>query len=223
MSDDKERALAAIESHLATLRERRPSTQSIADRSAKGARTIATILNAAREVFVEDGHAGLSLRKVAERAGVAVGNVSYYFPSKRALLDAMLREILADYVEEHTEQFEAARDAPMDILLNVVTFYVANGRFSHTLFFQIWGYAGADAEARRLVSELYRSIGQFIYFLIKAANPAIGDAQARRTVAHIFSLEEGMKLFFGLAAPDENPLPDAEHEIREMTKQMIAS
>ncbi|MGF1544585.1 MAG: helix-turn-helix domain-containing protein [Parvularculaceae bacterium] len=92
----KSKAIDAIQDHLQAIRAQRPSIVSAADRSAKGARTISIILAAAREVFVDSGHAGLSLRKVAERAGVAVGNVNYYFASKRELLDAMLREILAD-------------------------------------------------------------------------------------------------------------------------------
>ena len=125
---EKLRGLAEIEAYLGTLREARPSVAMAADRSAKGAQTIFTILKAARTVFIRDGHAGLSMRMVAEEAGVALGNVSYYFPSKRALLEAMLKEELADYVEEHIRQFEASRDSPLEILLNVVEFYVSNAR-----------------------------------------------------------------------------------------------
>ncbi|MEZ5914983.1 MAG: hypothetical protein R3C42_05085 [Parvularculaceae bacterium] len=72
----------------------------------------------------------------------------YYFDSKRALLEAMLKEALADYVEAHIRQFDEGRDAPIDILLDVLHFYVSNARRTHYLFFQIWGYAASDETAR---------------------------------------------------------------------------
>lgn len=105
----------------------------------------------------------------------------------------------------------------------MVTFYVANGRSTHALFLQIWGFAGVDADARELVRELYRSIGQFIFFLVKASNPALSDEAAQRAVIQIFSLEEGMKLFFGLAGADDDPAPTAENDIRDLTRSILAT
>jgi AcrR family transcriptional regulator len=218
---EKLRGLAEIETYLETLREARPSVAMAADRSAKGGQTILTILKAAREVFVREGHAGLSMRMVAEEAGVALGNVSYYFPSKRALLEAMLREELADYVEEHIRQFESARDSPLEILLNVVEFYVANARGSHRFFFQMWGYAGADDSARALVRELYRPIGRFILSMVRAANPSLSETRARQIVLQIFALEEGVKLFIGMGPETDAALKTAERDLREATRRLV--
>lgn len=219
--NEKQRGLAEIEAYLANLRRARPSVAMAAERSAKGGQTILTILKAARAVFLREGHAGLSMRMVAEEAGVALGNVSYYFPSKRALLEAMLKEELADYVEEHIRQFNASRDAPLDILLNVVEFYVSNARASHRFFFQMWGYAGADDSARALVRELYRPIGRFILSMVRAANPALSDARARQIVLQIFALEEGMKLFIGMGPDDDPALRTAERDMREATRRIV--
>lgn len=217
----KEGAVATIHNYLTELRAIRPTVALSAARSAKGARTLRDILQAANTVFVRDGHAGLSLRKVADEASVAVGNVSYYFPSKRLLLEAMLKEALADYVEAHLQQFEADRDSPMDILLRVVAFYVANGRTSHRFFYQLWGYAGSDQHALELIRELYRPIGRFIYLLVRAANPVIDDRRARQVVLQIFSLEEGVKLFMGMGPPGDAALASAEEDIRELTKRIV--
>jgi AcrR family transcriptional regulator len=191
------------------------------ERSPKGGQTIASILRAARTVFVRDGHAGLTMRKVADEAGVVVGNVSYYFPSKRMLLEAMLREELATYVEEHIRHFEADRHSPMEILLNVVTFYVANGRSSHPFFYQMWGYAGSDESAKAVVRDLYRPIGRFIYYIVKAANPAFSDARIRQIVLQLFSLEEGLKLFIGMGPDDDRALKTAERDIRELARRLV--
>lgn len=190
-------------------------------RSAKGGQTTATILKAARNVFIREGHAGLSLRKVAEEADVAVGNINYYFATKRELLEAMLREELADYVEEHIQQFEADRDSPMEILLNVVSYYVSNARVSHRFFYQMWGYAGSDDKARELIRDLYHPIGRFIYYMVKATKPDLSDRRVRQIVLQIFSLEEGLKLFMGMGPDDDTALKTAERDMRDLTRRIV--
>ena len=47
------------------------------------------ILEAARALVEEHGRQALSFRKVAERAGVSVGSVQYYFSAMGQLLDAL--------------------------------------------------------------------------------------------------------------------------------------
>lgn len=215
------RAIADIRTHLEALRAARPSVALAAGLSPKGAKTLAQILAAAHQVFLREGHAGLSMRKVADEAGLALGNVNYYFTSKRALVEATLREALADYVEAHIRQFDEGRDAPLDILLNVVTFYVSNGRDTHKLFFQIWGYAASDEAARALIAELYRPIGRFIYFLVRAARPDANDDRVREIVLQLFSLEEGVKLFIGIGPVDNPALMTAEAHVRALAEKVI--
>jgi len=214
-------AIETIYAHLDDLRAQRPSVALMAKRSPKGGRTLVQILDAARAVFIREGHAGLSLRKVADEAGVAVGNVNYYFSSKRVLLEAMLREVLADYVEQHVDQINTDRDSPLDILLNVVAFYVRNGYETHQLFFQIWGYAGSDEQAKILIRDLYRPIGRFIYYLVRAANKDLTDSQIRQIVLHICSLEEGVKLFIGMGPDDDPAIRRAEEAMRALTKRLV--
>ncbi len=219
--DGKRRAIAEIESYLAAQRTSRPSVALTAGRSPKAAATIVLILRAAHRVFVRDGHAGLSLRKVADEAGVAVGNVNYYFDTKRALIEALLRESLADYIEEHIRHFEADRQSPLEILLNVVTFYVSNGRDTHALFFHMWGFAASDAASKDLIRTLYRPIGRFIYFLVCAARPDLDDRRVREIVLQLFSLEEGVKLFIGMGPEDNDALASAETHIRSLARRIV--
>ncbi|WP_428408872.1 TetR/AcrR family transcriptional regulator [Hyphococcus sp.] len=218
---ETEKALNAILTHLNDLRSARPTIQIGNGRTDRTRNTIERILKAAHKVFTKNGHAGLSLRKVADEAGIAVGNLTYHFPTKNSLIDAMMREALTDYVEEHLSQFEAGRDTPLEILLNVVEFYVRNARESHQFFYQLWGFAGSGEEAREMVRELYRPIGRFIYYLVRAANPKLTDTEVRQAVLQIFSLEEGYKLFIGMG-PDTSPaIQSAERDIRAITKRII--
>lgn len=219
--DSTARAIGVITAYLAEIKAARPSVALTRDLSPKGGKALRTILAGARRVFIREGHAGLSMRKVADESGVALGNVNYYFESKRALLEATLREALADYAEAHIAQFQTERRTPIEILLDVVTFYVANGRASHQMFFQMWGYAASDAAAKELIRELYRPIGRFIYFLVRAARPDASDARIREIVLQLFSLEEGMKLFIGIGPDGDPALASAERHARALAERII--
>ncbi|MFV0923478.1 TetR family transcriptional regulator [Sphingomonas sp. Sph1(2015)] len=50
-----------------------------------------TILNKAEIAFAEGGYAGISIRDIADRAGVNQGLIRYYFDSKQQLFDEVYR------------------------------------------------------------------------------------------------------------------------------------
>ena len=212
-----------MEDRLRRISADRPSVLLAETRSPKGAKTLRHIIVAAKAVFIREGHAGFSLRKVAAEAGVAVGNVNYYFTSKRALVEAMLREELADYAQAHVDHCRQTPDSPLDVLLNVVGFYVANGRETHMLFYQIWGYAGVDNRARDFVRDLYKEIGRLIYSLVAAANPSLSQQEVGEAALQIVSLEEGLKLFRGIVGNSDMSLTNAEDQVRELTRRIVRS
>ncbi|MEO8739255.1 MAG: helix-turn-helix domain-containing protein [Casimicrobiaceae bacterium] len=85
----------------------------------------ALLLQAGRELFPEHGVHGLSVRMVAERAGVNLGMFHYHFRSKRIFVQALLQD-LYDEMFAHLE-LAASAPGPVDALrraLNVL------GRFA---------------------------------------------------------------------------------------------
>lgn len=58
------------------------------------------IVRAAAESLLENGYAGTSVRSIASRAGVAIGNLQYYFPTKSELLIEAWRYLTDRSVEE---------------------------------------------------------------------------------------------------------------------------
>ncbi|MFZ5618968.1 MAG: TetR/AcrR family transcriptional regulator [Pseudomonadota bacterium] len=219
--DESAAVVAALERYLTELRAARPSLDLADGLSPKGSKTLAQIIVAAHRVFIRDGHAGLSMRKVADEAGLAVGNVNYYFESKRALIEATLREAFSEYVEVHARQFEEKRHAPIEIVLDMLTFYISSGRHTHPFFFQLWSYAASDAEAKALVRELYQPIGRFVYYLLRAAKPHADDLRIREITLQIISLEEGVKLLIGLGPEDDRALRSAETHMRNLAEKLI--
>jgi AcrR family transcriptional regulator len=63
------------------------------------------LLNAAESLLIEVGHAGISVRKLAERAGVNHGLVHYYFGSMEDLLLKVVERFTAGLVERQRAMY----------------------------------------------------------------------------------------------------------------------
>ena len=213
--------LEKIVQELSEIAANRPSIALADHKSAKTGATIGRIIEAAHAVFVRDGHAGLSLRKVADEADIAVGNLTYHFSTKNELLHAVLAERLAQYIDDHLYTLSGELSDPKDLLLDILVFYVRNARETHRFFFQMWGYAGANDAARDHVRNLYHPIGRLIFQLVWAANPDLKYEQVRRAVLQIYSLEEGLKVLTGLGPDDDMALAAAEDDVRELAQIIV--
>ena len=73
-----------------------------AARTPKGEQTRALILETALALFREQGYERTTMRAIAERGGLALGNAYYYFRSKEHLIQAF-------YARSHEEHLAAAR------------------------------------------------------------------------------------------------------------------
>lgn len=86
---------------------------------AESSATRALILQAAEQVFLEEGHAAASTRRVAARAGLKPSLVHYYFPTTEDLLVALLRKGIGQS-DDGLEQALSAAD-PLQALWGYFT------------------------------------------------------------------------------------------------------
>ena len=211
----------AVVKQLSLIKDRRPSILLAEGRSVNAQVTIKKIIAAASLVFQEDGHSGLTLRRVATRADIAVGNLTYHFPSRDKLLEAVIRENLADYVEAHLQEIKTSDSAPIDLLLNIAEFYVHNAHTSYPFFVQLWSFAGSSEESRSLLDDIFKPLGRFVYYLVRAANPALPDREIRRATLMLFSLEARNKLYIGMAPKDAMAVQTAAEDIRSLVYKLV--
>ena len=73
------------------------------------------IVRAAAESLLENGYAGTTVRTIASRAGVAIGNLQYYFPTKSELLVEAWRYLTAQSVEQLRQTLNRLTD-PLEVL-----------------------------------------------------------------------------------------------------------
>lgn len=76
----------------------------------------AALLEATFDVIAEVGFEGLRTRAVAERAGVNIATLHYYFPSKQALIEGLAQFLGAKFVALHGPAPEPSGYAALDAL-----------------------------------------------------------------------------------------------------------
>jgi len=86
-------------------------------------RTIEAIFEATAQVVESDGEAALTTNKVASRAGVSIGTLYQYFPSKEAIVLAMSqrerRRVMDDMQAMMTRAIEERRE-PQEVVRELV-------------------------------------------------------------------------------------------------------
>jgi AcrR family transcriptional regulator len=85
---------------------------------ARAQETVAAILDATAHILVRDGMARLSTNRVAERAGVSIGSLYQYFPSKDALILALAErhhQTIVSLLSEEMAQLEFGPDPRMTL------------------------------------------------------------------------------------------------------------
>ena len=86
------------------------ATPSTPDTPSKGERTRGAIIDAALGLFEERGYDATTMRAIAERAGVSVGNAYYYFGSKEHLVQAFYDRTADDHVARSVERLAGVAD-----------------------------------------------------------------------------------------------------------------
>lgn len=94
-----------------------------APRSRHGARARAEILASAREVARRDGIALLTMKSVAEHAGVSKPSVHYHFNSKETLIRSLAIELSHEEIATVTKAVESAPSGPA-VLTSLVRAFV---------------------------------------------------------------------------------------------------
>ena len=75
----------------------------------------ADLVAVAVRVFAESGYEGASIATIADRAGLSKQNLMYYFPTKQALYERVLDDVLDDWLER-MDSLAAGDQEPQAVL-----------------------------------------------------------------------------------------------------------
>ncbi|HCK7400899.1 TPA: TetR/AcrR family transcriptional regulator [Acinetobacter baumannii] len=171
--------------------------------------TFEAILEAAARILESLGFAGFNTNAVAELAGVSIGSLYQYFPSKDALIVELIRRErskLSNHIVEAIQQHEAAvlKEKLKLIIQAAVQHQFSRPQLARTLEFAS-ELIGKDIEERELQHELETIISDLF---IRS-----GISHGQTAAQDVIALSKGMINAAGIAG--ENNLNDLQQRVEK--------
>lgn len=159
------------------------------------------ILEAARTLFINEGAASFSARRVARAANLSVGSVQHVFPTTDALLTATLAHVRDHYDDAYREMAEQLPLNPDARLAAVIDFLLQDVcRVEQRRFWFGFLALGSHSEhAQLLLREAYEHHTRNIATFIGAARPLFSERRCLDTATHIIAMIDGMMIYTGIA------------------------
>lgn len=168
------------------------------------AATRTALLDAAVDCLIEEGYAGLTTRRVAERAGVAQSTQMHYFPTRDAFLVAALRHVAERMAREAIEAVDLndlrlpeKRSVVLDRTWQAFTAPIAQAAL------QLWVAAYTEPELRRVMLDVEATIRDVVAASVGVLFPGEVDKPGIDTyIDGALALIRGLALDYPVIGPE---------------------
>ncbi len=167
--------------------------------SRKGRDSVERVLNAARDLLVQEGYAGLSMRKIAARCDMTVGNLSYYYVSKTDLMSDLIDAITQGYVGWWDDVMANESLTPEEQFATILHFIMDDLATPETtgFFTELWALANHEEFARVAMDNVYQHEYEMLVQMIGRLNPLILQEDRVILAVYMQASMEGHTIFVG--------------------------
>jgi AcrR family transcriptional regulator len=154
------------------------------------------ILDTTIDVLVYEGHASVTMRAIADRVGIRLSTLQYYFPSKHELLKSAIEKCIGSVVAHMDEMAVKSKISPQQLLNRIFKMHLSTScdPFISKFFFALWALASHDKGVEKLLNEIYdRDCKRYAKF-IRRANPKLSAKAADIKATLILAQLEGLVL-----------------------------
>lgn len=157
------------------------------------------IIDAAERVLAQEGYHRLSTRKVADLCGISVGNLTYYFPSKVLLIEAVMTSVCDRYDRSRTEVWLHEDNLnPRDYIRNLVSWMIEDAVTQETssLFLELWILAKHHEFGSEILERFYITAIGWISKGFKFHFPETSVETREQAAYFVLTLSEGSVAVF---------------------------
>jgi AcrR family transcriptional regulator len=168
-----------------------------------GSETVDSILKAALSVLIDEGASAFTIRRIAARCGMKVGNVSYHFPRKEMLIQVLLDELVDFYgklLDETVRRPGLSAEERLRRIIMMCLDDIGSKRTTH-LFTELWALANHDDFVADRVEAFYGRVHGVIGDYVAALNPRLSPDEIHTVALFISATLEGATPFLGHGKP----------------------
>lgn len=165
----------------------------------KGNDRVATILAAAKDILVTQGFPNLSYRNIAKGAGIAVGNVNYYYASKDDLMIDLAHYIFDQWDHRFRKRVPAKLKDGREIFRFSVEFMISENKRDRTvnLLMEMWAMANHSPSVSKMLGAFYEKMRTWIGEMIERVRPDLSKDSRDLRAALITAQIEGLMILIG--------------------------
>lgn len=175
-------------------------------KSPKGEERREAIEAAARRMLLDEGYAGVSLRRIATKLGMSVGNLQYYFPTKDDLVESVIIGETQKPIDLLGDVAWSPNDAPKSIrqaVGSLMQYYAGEaGRF----YAIMESLALHDDRYAKLKADGYAQVVRHIEQLIGLVAPDQSNDRAAGLARVLVALIDGASLQVQFARTETDSL-----------------
>jgi AcrR family transcriptional regulator len=196
-------------------------TEESAEAGSKGERTRSLILETALEMFGERGYEETTMRAIAEKAGVALGNTYYHFRSKEHLIQAYydrMQEIHSESCAEALKKERTLKGRLLGVMGQVLEDIAPYHQFARILFktaanpqSPLNPFSPESESARRASIELFAEV-------VKDARARIPSDLAEELPTLLWLYHMGITLFW---IHDDSPGQKRTRRLMEQSVEIV--
>lgn len=172
--------------------------------------------------MLADGFEGVSVRRVANAAGVSIGAVQHHFPTKAAMLAAAMERVSEQFTARLQGNIADEQD-PQRVLQAVLTELLGvgdEGRQATAIWLQRLARAAVDEQAAAAHAKDWRTIETLLADLLRSCRPdRAGDWQAD-AAAELIALLDGLAAA-QVTEPERMPRQRAERLLHRRLRQLL--
>ncbi|WNG41708.1 TetR family transcriptional regulator [Archangium violaceum] len=190
---------------------------------AKGHERVESILEAATDTLVEEGYAGLTLRRVAQRADLSLGNLQYYFPTKQDVVRALLSRYLEAATRRVRERVEGGGSEPGERIRRALEALLEDQESPRhcQLFAELWAMAARDSMVADALAVFYAGFRAGVVELLRELAPAVPPERRERHAALLVAFFEGLSLFRGGGSLRRASVAGLEQELQSLLEEAL--
>lgn len=191
----------------------------------KGHGRRAAIMEAAKDILVEQGFAGLSFREIAKRTGMTVGNVSYYYGSKDSLMVDLAQYIFDRWDQRLRRHIPSSLTDPAAMFLYSVRYMIEENKRAKTraLLLEMWAMSTRSTSVDKMMATFYGRMREWIEDMLSEINPGLDEIARKRRAALITAQIEGLMILIGPNGIDKQGLRGIEDDAVAQIERLALS
>ena len=183
------------------------------------------ILDAAVDVLHEVGYGHFSVQKVARRAGVYQGNITYYWPHRRDLVLALAMRVIEDYRSDCLDSLAVGATSSAGRAESVVRVMV-DGAVQPArvrILPELWSMANTDPEIARAVIRSHDEVLDAMLDVLVGADEQHLRPPVQQVLLLVGAAIQGLTAVHGHRSPDDPVLAQVKDSIVVHHSELIAA